>query len=124
MNVSLEHLMTHLPCKPGCVYCTRAKATRKPARRVDPDVCEQEMHDHDVKYFGDWLWYDHLAILKSNHLGTNGEKTGAYAVDRATYMRNLYPTTQRNSQQTQAALRHFSGACSPTVAYSDCSKEI
>ena len=62
-------------------------------------------------------------ILKSDHLGANGEKTGAY-VDRATYMRNFYPAIQRNSQQTQSALRHFSGARSPTVVYSDCSKEI
>ena len=60
MNVSLEHLMTHLPCEPGCVYCTRAKATREPARRIDPDVREQGMYDHDIKYFGDWLWRDHI----------------------------------------------------------------
>ena len=48
VNVSLEHLMTHLPCEPGCVHCTRVKAIREPARRVDPDVREQEMYDHDA----------------------------------------------------------------------------
>ena len=39
-------------------------------------------------------------------------------------MRNFYPSIQRNSQQTQSALRHFAGAHRPTVVYSDCSKEI
>ena len=64
MNVSLGHLMTPFPCEPGCVYCTRAKATREPARRVDPDVREQRTYDGDVKYFGEWLWCDHFSDLE------------------------------------------------------------
>ena len=75
MGVPLEHLLTHLPAEPRCIFCIRAKATREPARRVDPNVREQETYDHDFKYLCDWVWIVHIVVLCADIVGVGGKKT-------------------------------------------------
>ena len=123
-GVPLSHLLTHLPALPQCVYCARAKATREPARRVDPEVRAQELATHDIKQFADWIWIDHIVVLREDHRGQAGEKTGAFIVDRATKTRAFYPSVKRDSKMTEIALRKFCGATNPKIVYSDNSGEI